>query len=503
MSSAGWHQFCGHGENFTSWVDGDFSHCFEQLVVICPSYIVLAIFSSYYIAAAKHNSRGAFCPLPWFVKFRLLCVIMLAVLAVIQVILTRILNKVSVSYSDIMTSCVVTVSWLIHGIYVYRLKYLFWSTWRGAVSVVIIFLLSLISLAAQLHTNIIQRINKSPSHNVAEEFCVYMSAFLQLSYVITLAPRWERVTLVDDVYYRPINEDVDSESRTLTSSSVNNYNSIPRSLRQNVVAESNSNYLSRITFHWVQSLMNKGARKCIKTVHDMFLLPNRLNTNVLSHKFMCISTGEKYKDDLYQDLSQGPSPSSSINSLPEVTYSCSRQQSVETKDKPNLTLLHALHKAFGVEYYLLGILKLLTDCLGFAGPILLNLLVSFMETKTEPEHNGYIYAAGLFLSTLLGAFFSSQFDYNCKVVGFKIRTAVITTIYRKTLSVNSVSMTKFTTGQITNFMSTDTDRIVNFCPSFHAVWSLPFQIGVSLYLLYQQVRMNSRYLQLLISQNQS
>ena len=37
-------------------------------------------------------------------------------------------------------------------------------------------------------------------------------------------------------------------------------------------------------------------------------------------------------------------------------------------------------------------------------------------------------------------------------------------------------------------MSTDTDRIVNFCQSFHQFWSLPFQIGVSLYLLEQQVR---------------
>lgn len=41
--------------------------------------------------------------------------------------------------------------------------------------------------------------------------------------------------------------------------------------------------------------------------------------------------------------------------------------------------------------------------------------------------------------------------------------------------------------QVVNFMSTDTDRVVNFCPSFHQFWSLPFQIAVSLYLLHQQV----------------
>ena len=41
--------------------------------------------------------------------------------------------------------------------------------------------------------------------------------------------------------------------------------------------------------------------------------------------------------------------------------------------------------------------------------------------------------------------------------------------------------------QVVNFMSTDTDRIVNFGISFHMFWSLPFQIIVALVLLYLQV----------------
>ena len=36
-------------------------------------------------------------------------------------------------------------------------------------------------------------------------------------------------------------------------------------------------------------------------------------------------------------------------------------------------------------------------------------------------------------------------------------------------------------------MSTDTDRVLNFGPSLHAAWSLPFQFSVTLILLYQQV----------------
>lgn len=63
------------------------------------------------------------------------------------------------------------------------------------------------------------------------------------------------------------------------------------------------------------------------------------------------------------------------------------------------------------------------------------------------------------------------------IVGLKIRGALVTAIYRKTLTASSTILnSKFSVGEIVNFMSTDTDRIVNSCPSFHAVWSIPFQV---------------------------
>ncbi|KAL4237303.1 Multidrug resistance-associated protein 7 [Mactra antiquata] len=495
MSDLFWHQFCGHGENFTSWKNGDFGHCFEQLVVICPSYIILSIFGSYYIAVAKHNTRGAFLPLPWYVKYRLFCTICLMLLAVTQVVATRILNNITVSYSDIVCACIISASWLLHGVYIHRLRFLYWSTWRGAVPMVIIYLLTIISLAAQLHTNIIQRINESPSHNIVEEISVYISTFLQISYLLTLIPGSERVTLVDDdVYYRAINESVD-ETSSLVDSTSSGYRTITPQTGVIAAAEYDINCVSWMTFHWVQVLLAKGAKKSIKSVSDLFLLPLRLSTHKLYVKFNYILTGQI--DRKFQSKRHYPSDtsiSSNVSSIPEVQFSnCnnhvpeSRNRYTKVEDFKPPTLLKALNTAFGWEYYSLGLLKLLADCFGFAGPILLNLLVSYMETKSDNEQNGYFYAVGLCVATLLGSFCSTQFDYNCNVVGLKIRAAVITTVYRKSLSVSNVSVGKFSTGQIINFMSTDTDRIVNFCPSFHAVWSLPFQIGVSLYLLHQQV----------------
>lgn len=44
------------------------------------------------------------------------------------------------------------------------------------------------------------------------------------------------------------------------------------------------------------------------------------------------------------------------------------------------SLLKALYKAYGLPYLLLGIIKLLNDILGFAGPLLLNVLIRYLET---------------------------------------------------------------------------------------------------------------------------
>lgn len=68
----------------------------------------------------------------------------------------------------------------------------------------------------------------------------------------------------------------------------------------------------------------------------------------------------------------------------------------------NVSLLKALHICFGWQFYGIGILKFIADCSGFAGPLLLNKLVSFIENKSEDIGTGYLFALGLCLSTLIG-----------------------------------------------------------------------------------------------------
>lgn len=65
-----------------------------------------------------------------------------------------------------------------------------------------------------------------------------------------------------------------------------------------------------------------------------------------------------------------------------------------------------------------------------------------------------------------------------------MRIGLATTIYKKSLDAQFVNSDS---PEVLNLMSTDTDRIVNSCISFHSFWSIPFQLFTTLYLLYTQI----------------
>lgn len=84
----------------------------------------------------------------------------------------------------------------------------------------------------------------------------------------------------------------------------------------------------------------------------------------------------------------------STSTTPDIEFANTKQYRV--------SLVRALHKCFWFQFYCIGFLKLIADCAGFAGPLLLNKLVGFIEDGKEDVEYGYGYAAGLFLTTVVG-----------------------------------------------------------------------------------------------------
>jgi len=235
------------------------------------------------------------------------------------------------------------------------------------------------------------------------------------------------------------------------------------------------NIISRLFFLWCNKLILKGYHGQLENPDDLFILPSSLDTNLIKERFTNLMRIQRHQTVLQELKRVDINDFSSTRKRPSV----------------KISMFKCLHKTFGKFYYSLGILKFIVDCLGFTGPLLLNALVTFMENKEEPISHGYYYAAALFFSNFLMVLLTVQFNYYVSKVGFQVRAGLITTIYEKTLAVSTSSLGEFSTGQVVNYMSTDTNRVFNFCRTFHQFWSLPFQIAVSLYLLYQQVGISS------------
>ncbi|XP_011138357.1 multidrug resistance-associated protein 7 isoform X2 [Harpegnathos saltator] len=236
------------------------------------------------------------------------------------------------------------------------------------------------------------------------------------------------------------------------------------------IAMEDTTITSKLLFHWVTPLMEKGVRGLLNNSEDLFDLPDQISTNTISHKI------DKYLYDT-KSVSNGIENNSEIPLHPNVK--------IITK---KVTLFYLLHQCFGWEFYAVGILKFIADSSSFMGPILLSKLIGFIEDKNEPISHGYLYASLIIISAIIGAFCNTHFTFWMSVVGLKIRSAVITLVYRKTLHSSNIDLNhNFNFGEIVNFMSTDSDRLVNSCPSFHTLWSIPLQLFVTLYLLHQQI----------------
>ncbi|XP_049748623.1 ATP-binding cassette sub-family C member 10 isoform X1 [Elephas maximus indicus] len=207
------------------------------------------------------------------------------------------------------------------------------------------------------------------------------------------------------------------------------------------VAEDGESWLSRFSYAWLAPLMARGARGELRQPQDICHLPHRLHPSYLARIF-------------------------------------------QAHWQEGVQLWRALYGAFGRCYLALGLLKLVGTMLGFSGPLLLSLLVGFLEERQEPLSQGLLYTLGLSSGAVLGAVLQNQYGYEVRKVTLQARGAVLGILYRKTLQLGP---SRLPAGEALNLLGTDSERLLNFAGSFHEAWGLPLQLGITLYLLYHQV----------------
>lgn len=377
-------------------------------------------------------------------------------------------KELSPLYREVLVNGIATLAWLTHSwalLVLYKSPY---SFSRGPATLLI---LAFFPIPSLIITLVWQSQAEMSDQHLQPVFifrlvilCLQLaSLFLYIiGYIIPVSNRQDLCSINDPSQHEPL----------VTDSEI----SVPP---WQGAAEDGESWLSCFSYAWMNPLMKRGYQWMLNRPSDVYQLPRRLQANRVREHFY--SSWRKKAALSQEDGGVSHSTSQLLGNGDSPSAGCPH------KSQKSVHLLSVLHAAFGLHYYSLGLLKMAGSLLAFSGPLLLNLLVSFMESHQEPLSHGVLYALALFAGSFLGAILRNQFSYAVNKVMLMVRTAVISAIYQKALRVSGSSLAGFTTGEIVNFMSTDTDRLVNFCLSFHELWSLPVQFAITLYLLYQQV----------------
>jgi len=148
--------------------------------------------------------------------------------------------------------------------------------------------------------------------------------------------------------------------------------------------------------------------------------------------------------------------------------------------------------AFGGDFYGALLIKLLYDCLQFVGPNLLDAIITFLNDYSEGLPGatpgvGFGYVALLFVVSVLATAFLHQYFLRVFRVGQNLRSAVVISVFRKSLLLSVGARQSAKVGRIVNLLSTDATRMQDLTTYLAMIVSGPFQMALSLYFLWKQI----------------
>ena len=146
----------------------------------------------------------------------------------------------------------------------------------------------------------------------------------------------------------------------------------------------------------------------------------------------------------------------------------------------------ALFRSFGREFARAGVIKLASDGCLLAFPLLLRAVVAKLEVgaglRAGRGPTLALLAASSVQAFLLRHYFASLFR-----LAPRVRAAVVGACYRKLLRLSPASRLAASSGEVTNLMGPDAQRIADLVPYLHALWFSPLQVLAGLAILHREV----------------
>lgn len=271
-------------------------------------------------------------------------------------------------------------------------------------------------------------------------------------------------------------------------------------LGQKPCPEISSSFLSRLVFWWMNPLVFSGYKKDL-TEDDIWDMNPRDTHDTVNPKFAKAWREElekwKARESMNVVFNQPRSNIQEERRASEKTPLL--RQRTETsevefrgikveKKKSKASLFRVLVRVYGLDFLRAWGCKFLYDLLQFVSPTLLGVLIAYTQNKeNEQAWKGYVYAASFFVvATVQSLCFHQNFHIGM-TTGMRIRSALITAVYKKSLVMNSEAKKQKTVGEIVNLMSVDCQRMQDLSGYLWMLWSAPVQIILAMWLLWNQL----------------
>ncbi|KAI2474051.1 ATP binding cassette (ABC) transporter subfamily C member [Diabrotica virgifera virgifera] len=221
----------------------------------------------------------------------------------------------------------------------------------------------------------------------------------------------------------------------------------------------NANIFSKIFFGWMIPLIRRGTKQNLEI------------------------------NDLYKTLKKDQSKR--LTDALEKNWQKQVDKAKKKGGKPSV--LMAISRTFAFEFMMYGILWAIQNVVLMSlKPILIAQLIELFTDDTSTRFREmYFFSTSLILVSLLIVFFFHHTNFGLQAIGMRIRVATSSLIYRKITRLNQKSLGETATGQIVNLLSNDVQRFDMVVVPLHALWVMPLQVAILMFIIWNQVGISS------------
>ena len=450
MASENWSNFEQNFCNGTFWnstltwdsLHPDFTNCFQRTVMCWVPSLVLLFVGVFeiptYFSASNTNRK-----IPWSILngLKVGATLGLVIVNILEIALIVMTNADDDPMTNVAPADYVAASVFLFS-YATSLIFLILSLRYGIQSSPAQFLFYLVSVFCE-GVNF-RSVVRRKTHPEEEWPPVSEDSSNVLLYLVSIQYAFIIVLFISNFFSDKTPQEYDNKLENLT----------------NLTPEISASFPSKLTFLWASRLMWKGYKKPLEPSMLWSIDPKMTSRGVVPFLDVCLEEEhEKIK------LKTAPKESK-LDDLSRKEY-----------EKIKMSILWPLIKTFGSDFFIGAVHKVFYDLLVMATPQIMGMMITFVEVKycdtTVEENNcdedaqalaydwkGYFFAGLMLAMTVCQSLILNQYFVRMFKLGMNLKTALISTIYRKALLMSNSARKESTVGEIVNLMSVDVQRFM-------------------------------------------